>query len=539
MREAWVAYSQVTGVNGRRPVIETLDAALERTVRRASLMRQSFYVVVLLVALAGQVSGAVQALRIPLAAAIPAVAALELGGIVVLANADVRRRLGERAIGSRLLSVAIAAGAVAFNWLAHADHLLGGFFAGMSALGYLVWLTHTENQRRDRLRATGDLPPTTPAYEIVGHWLRHPWLTRRARSLAKANPDLGLYASLAAAQAEIRRDRRHRAILKVLHRKIRAAVDPMTADIAVAVYDLDEIAARLAGRADYDGLTDLIAADLTPARLAPPEESATRPTPGALTPSASATAEGTAEATDAAGTERATTERATTEPPRTESAAGGAPEVEPAAASAPSGALTETSGQFRVLAAVRRELEDLSASTRATGGSGTDATAEADQSATGSERVGADRPAGSARKSTGRAAQPATSQPATAQRTDGEVPESSRRRSRAADPGASRTAAPAPAAQPQVRLTDDPESARNGTKGDLSLRSRVHAALDEHAPRDGREGSTELVDLVAEVLQLNDVERISAASYVQTWKRDVGRVTRTPIPQQAGSAARR
>jgi hypothetical protein len=47
------------------------------------------------------------------------------------------------------------------------------------------------------------------------------------------------------------------------------------------------------------------------------------------------------------------------------------------------------------------------------------------------------------------------------------------------------------------------------------------------------------VDLVAEVLQLNDVERISAASYVQTWKRDVGRVTRTPIPQQAGSAARR
>jgi hypothetical protein len=251
------------------PVAEgDLDLHLRRTVRRTSWMRQGFYVVVLLVALAGQVSGAVETLHIPLMAAIPAVAALELGGIVVLANADVRRRLGERAIASRLLSATIAAGAVAFNWLAHANRLMGGFFAGMSALGYLVWLMHTENQRRDRLRAKGDLPPTTPAYEVVGHWMTHPWLTRRARSLAKANPELGLYDSLAAARAEVRRRRQQAAISKVLHRKIRSAVDPTTADIAIAVYDLDEIANRLAARADYDGLTALIAADLAPARLA-------------------------------------------------------------------------------------------------------------------------------------------------------------------------------------------------------------------------------------------------------------------------------
>src|SRR5258706_591325 len=42
-----------------------LDADLRRTVRRTSYLRQLFYVVVLLVALAGQVSGAVQALGIP------------------------------------------------------------------------------------------------------------------------------------------------------------------------------------------------------------------------------------------------------------------------------------------------------------------------------------------------------------------------------------------------------------------------------------------------------------------------------------------
>ncbi|MEV0132600.1 hypothetical protein AB0H83_29590 [Dactylosporangium sp. NPDC050688] len=244
-----------------------LDAAVRRAVQATSVMRQLFYVVVLLVALAGQVSGAVEALGIPLLWAVPAVGALELGGIVVLANADVRRRLGERATASRVLSAAIAGFAVAFNWLAHDNKLLAGFFAGMSALGYLVWLMHTENQRRDRLRATGDLPPTTPAYEVVGHWIRHPWLTLRAKNLAKADERLGLYTSLAAARAEKRREARTQAIAKVLHRKIRSAVDPTTADIAVAVYDLDEIAERLADGADYVGLTALIAADLVPSRL--------------------------------------------------------------------------------------------------------------------------------------------------------------------------------------------------------------------------------------------------------------------------------
>jgi hypothetical protein len=245
-----------------------LDADLVKTVRHAAWMRQGFYIVVLLVALGGQVTGAVQALHIPVIVAVPAVAALELGGIVVMANADVRRRLGERAVASRVLSAGIAAGAVAFNWLAHPNHLLGGFFAGMSGLGYLVWLMHAENQRRDRLRANGDLPPTAPAYEVLGHWLRHPLITRRARSMAKADPRLGLYDSLAAARVRLRRERRDAAIAKVLHRKIRAAVDPATADIAVRIYDLDEIAARLAEGADYDGLTALIAADLTPARIA-------------------------------------------------------------------------------------------------------------------------------------------------------------------------------------------------------------------------------------------------------------------------------
>lgn len=246
---------------------EGWDAELAKAVRQVAVLRTGFYVVVLLVALGGQVSGAMERLGMPWYVALPAVGALELGGVVVLANADVRRRLGERAVLSRVLSAGIAAAAVAFNWLAHSNHLEGGFYAGMSLLGYLVWLMNTENQRRDRLRARQQLPPTTPAYEPVGHWLRHPWLTRRARSLAKADPGLGLYDSLDAAHAQTRAERRQAALSKVLHRKIRRALDATTADIALAVYDLDEIARRLGEQADYEGLTALIAADLAPERV--------------------------------------------------------------------------------------------------------------------------------------------------------------------------------------------------------------------------------------------------------------------------------
>ncbi|QDY11196.1 hypothetical protein FJK98_32020 [Micromonospora sp. HM134] len=245
---------------------DDLDADVLHALRRATRTRQAFYVLVLAVALIGQVTGAAQALGIPLAVAVPAVATLELGGVVVMADADVRRRLGERALASRLLSAAIAAAAVTFNWTAHPDHLLGGFYAGMSALGYLVWLIHAGNQRRDRLRATGNLPPTPPAYELVGHWIRHPALTLRARTIAKAD-GLDLYESLTEARTAIDREYRNTAIARLLQRKIRANLDPTTADIAVRVYDLDEIADRLTAAADYHGLTTLLATDLTPERM--------------------------------------------------------------------------------------------------------------------------------------------------------------------------------------------------------------------------------------------------------------------------------
>ncbi|GAB3864825.1 hypothetical protein ACFPIJ_03780 [Dactylosporangium cerinum] len=427
----------MTSPGSKRPGIVELDADLQRTVRRTSYMRQLFYFVVLLVALAGQVSGAVEALGIPLLWAIPAVGALELGGIVVLANADVRRRLGERATASRVLSAAIAGFAVAFNWLAHDNKLLAGFFAGMSLLGYLVWLMHTENQRRDRLRATGDLPPTTPAYEVVGHWIRHPWLTLRAKNLAKADDRLGLYTSLAAARAEKRKEVRTKAIAKVLHRKIRAAVDPTTADIAVAVYDLDEIAVRLADGADYDGLTALIAADLSPARLASDariisvvDEPARRPA-----------------ITDAV--EVPVDEQLTLPEVADVSVAPGVPPA-PAVASAPAEPAVPTTPEPAVspLGEWRGEIAEI-------------------------------------------------------------LPPPAPRRAR----GQSKVPAP--------DLGEEPTLTPSRAIREGSLRSQVHAALHEHVPDNDPRDTMALTSFVGDLLELNDVERLTASNYVRTWKREV------------------
>ncbi|HTJ33068.1 MAG TPA: hypothetical protein VL738_07545 [Dactylosporangium sp.] len=448
------------------PGISQLDADLQKTVRRTSYMRQLFYIVVLLVALAGQVSGAVEALGIPTIWAIPAVGALELGGIVVLANADVRRRLGERAIASRILSAAIAAFAVAFNWMAHDNKLLAGFFAGMSALGYLVWLMHTENQRRDRLRAKGDLPPTTPAYEVVGHWVRHPWLTLRAKNLAKADVRLGLYTSIAAAKAEKRKEQRTAAIAKVLHRKIRSAVDPTTADIAVAVYDLDEIALRLADGADYDGLTSLIAADLAPARLAAMT--------GAPAPVAAA--------------------------PEPEPAP-----VLPARAHEPVLPVIDTEEQQALPAAgdrlvtreITREQEERRAAREAVARAA-EAAAEADTvapSALGGLRADLE------------GILPAAPQP---------------RRAR------SRTA-PVTHEAEAVEIAEEPTLSPTPLVREGSLRNQVFQLLHDQVPANDRRDVVALTNLVGDLLDLDDVDRLTASNYVRSWKSEVDAGRRSAV----------
>lgn len=236
-----------------------------------------FYAIVAVIALAGATQAAQSWLKWPLPAALLAVGALELGGIVLAHHAAKRRMLGESATSARIASAVVALAAVATNVYGHRfEPGQAAFFGVMSALGYCTWLIDSESRRRDALRGAGMLAEIPPVYGM-GQWLREPRVTRRARVMAQQRaaerltdpelPRLDALGSLALARREARQRLRHAAIAKVLHRKIRAAVDKDTADIATAVYDLEQVASRLAEQADYSALTDLIGMDLAPSRL--------------------------------------------------------------------------------------------------------------------------------------------------------------------------------------------------------------------------------------------------------------------------------
>ncbi|MFI5915730.1 hypothetical protein [Dactylosporangium sp. NPDC051541] len=247
-----------------------LDTDLTAAVRRTRRLRLGFYLAVLIVALYGSATGAAAAFHLPWWIAVGAVGSLELGGAVFLANADTRRRLGESASTSRLLGAAIAVAAAAFNVMTHPDRLLGGFFALMSILGFVTWWLDSDNQRRDRLRAHGQLPPPPPRYDLFEHWLHRPIVTIRARSIARAYPQLGVYGSLQAAAVVISRERRNRALATVLRRRIRRTAGRRLARIAVHTMDIDAVAQRLRGSADYDGYTAALTAELAVDRVLGP-----------------------------------------------------------------------------------------------------------------------------------------------------------------------------------------------------------------------------------------------------------------------------
>lgn len=247
-----------------------------------------FYVVVLLVALYGSASAAQSWLigselpagtpgtRWHFAVALVAVAVYELGAVAVSRFADQRRQLGERAVVARLVSAALAGGAIAGQYLGHPHRGQAVFFAGVSAVGYAVYLLEAAANRRDALRDEGKLADTPPAYGLL-QWVGHPGITARARRLALANaearltddtlPALGRVASLAAAATQVRAEKRLDAIGAALSTRIAEGVDPTMAQIAVNTYDLARVADGIAADADYPALTRIITAELVPARL--------------------------------------------------------------------------------------------------------------------------------------------------------------------------------------------------------------------------------------------------------------------------------
>jgi hypothetical protein len=69
--------------------------------------------------------------------------------------------------------------------------------------------------------------------------------------------------------------------------------------------------------------------------------------------------------------------------------------------------------------------------------------------------------------------------------------------------------------QPAPSKVDSPAPVTN-----TALRRRVHEALYANVAPGDRRDLTELLDLAGDVLDLDDMERITAQSYVRSWKQD-------------------
>jgi hypothetical protein len=248
---------------------------LRATIGHDRFTETLFYATVLVVALAGQVGAASRWLHWPVPAAAGAVMALELGGVVLLHWSYKRRTLGERTLFASALSGAVAAFAVGFNFFGHFEDgsptVAGGFFAVMSALGYLVWVMLSAARVRDARRGAGEMVVPPPAYG-VWRWVRYPTLTRLAAEMYGRDPDLGLYGSLDAAQAELEAAAKRKRVAALVKSRLRDAFgkkNRVAADFAIEQYDPDRVAAMLIERADYQSLVTVLDSQLlSPQRAA-------------------------------------------------------------------------------------------------------------------------------------------------------------------------------------------------------------------------------------------------------------------------------
>jgi len=200
-----------------------------------------------------------------LVAAFP-VTVVELGGVVSAALADVRRQKGEQAYGFRFLSGTVAVGAIFWQLYSHDLQWYGWLFAGLSAFAYFLYLLTSAAKRRDALRVQKKMLQVAHTYPL---WMqvRHPQVVRLAKSLAISN-GYNIVESLEAAREELDTQHRHATISRALRRAIRKTYkDPDAAKIALATYDLDKLAAKIEGNADYEGWAAVISKNLAPREL--------------------------------------------------------------------------------------------------------------------------------------------------------------------------------------------------------------------------------------------------------------------------------
>lgn len=247
-------------------------AALGETPSHATITG-AFYAVCLVAAVFGQSLVGTAVLGLALWFAMALAVALELAGVKFAYDAAVARAAGEHAIVPQALSYVVAVVAVGTNVFGHlvmGDVFGAAVFGLFSALAFVAFTIRAEFRRRQADRAAGKAAHPTPAYG-VRRWVTQRAVTARAKALAAADPELGLYGSLSAAEAALAAESRRAELADLLTRKALADFggDKLRAAIEVAKYDLDRIAAELCSRADHTAAVTAIEADLDANRAAP------------------------------------------------------------------------------------------------------------------------------------------------------------------------------------------------------------------------------------------------------------------------------
>jgi hypothetical protein len=217
----------------------------------------------------------------------PFAALIDLGGVVTSAFADARRRRGEAAYGWRILSLGSVTTGVCINIIGHLDvPYLAAVFGGLGVFAYTVWLLHTNDRRRDALRAAGKLADTAPSYSRAQR-RREPEATGRAEFLAVEH-GYSLHDALAVARQQLRDERRRAAVAAHVETLIRTRhADPVRAAIAATTLDVAAVAAALTAQSDVAGWAEAIGADLRPPpppHAAPDDPHHTTTTSGAAAP---------------------------------------------------------------------------------------------------------------------------------------------------------------------------------------------------------------------------------------------------------------
>lgn len=244
-----------------------------------SALRVFFYLVMLAVAGVGQATGLINLLNWPTLLAVPVVGVFELFAVVILHEADERRRIGERASGLLILAFCVAGFVLTLQALGHWDRPVFAFmFCGASGSAFAYYVIRMENRRRDRQYAeSGEDPVADPRFGWR-RWRTDPGLCREARHIFRTtkHPDrkspLGwrrLTAEECLERARLARLTRERQahLLRLAKTEMAAVYGDALTDLMMTTIDPDEAARHLADLIDVRAQMAVFARRADPALL--------------------------------------------------------------------------------------------------------------------------------------------------------------------------------------------------------------------------------------------------------------------------------